>query len=101
MEIDCESIKATLRSFADGCDFNAVSKESLLYNLRGPNQPNTADDVAWSLHYLKQAQSAGLPVFAIEYLDDPALRAEALDRLTALGMVPFFGRRLLDTLPRS
>lgn len=86
-------------SFRQAID--AVSKESLLYNLRGPNQPNTADDVAWSLHYLKQAQSAGLPVFAIEYLDDPALRAEALDRLTALGMVPFFGRRLLDTLPRS
>jgi cysteinyl-tRNA synthetase len=86
-------------SFRQAID--AVSKESLLYNLRGPNQPNTQDDVAWSLHYLKQAQAAGLPVFAIEYLDDPALRAEALGRLTALGMAPFFGRRLLDTLPRS
>lgn len=86
-------------SFREAID--AVSKESLLYNLRGPGQPNTEEDVAWSLHYLKQAQSAGLPVFAIEYLDDPALCAKALARLTALGMVPFFGRRLLDTLPHS
>lgn len=80
---------------------DAVSKESLLYNLRGPNLPNTPEDVAWSLGYLKQAQDAGLPVFAIEYLDEPALRTEALGRLTALGMAPFLGRRLLDTLPRA
>ncbi len=86
-------------SFRQAID--AVSKESLLYNLHGANRPNTPEDIAWSLSYLKQAQAAGLPVFAIEYLDDPALRSEALDRLTALGMVPFFGRRLLDTLPRS
>ena len=80
---------------------DAVSKESLLYNLRGSNLPNTPDDVAWSLGYLQKAQAAGLPVLAIEYLDDPDLRAEAQDRLARLGFVPFFGRRLLDALPGS
>lgn len=80
---------------------DAVSKESLLYNLRGANLPNPAEDVSWSLTYLRQAQAAGLPVLAIEYLDDPRLRAEAQSRLGRLGMVPFFGRRLLDTLPQS
>ena len=80
---------------------DAISKESLLYNLRGPNLPNTPEDVAWSLGYLKQAQTAGLPVLAIEYIDEPQLRAEAQTRLTRFGMVPFFGRRLLDSLPQS
>jgi cysteinyl-tRNA synthetase, unknown class len=80
---------------------DAVSKESLLYNLRGPNLPNTPDDVAWSLGYLEKARAAGLPILAIEYLDDPKLMAEARARLARLGAVAFFGRRLLDELPGS
>jgi cysteinyl-tRNA synthetase len=78
---------------------DAVSKESLLYNLHGDGLANTDDDVRWSLNYLEKAQARGLPVLAIEYLDDSVSRMKASLRLNALGLVPFFGNRLLDRLP--
>ena len=78
---------------------DAVSKESLLYNLHGEGIANSDDDVRWSLNYLEMAQARGIPVLAIEYLDDGLKRMKARLRLTALGFVPFFGNRLLDRLP--
>ncbi|MEA1832376.1 MJ1477/TM1410 family putative glycoside hydrolase [Methylobacterium durans] len=78
---------------------DAVSKESLLYNLHGEGVENTDDDVRWSMTYLERARARGLPVLAIEYLDDTVTRLRARARLTRLGFVPFFGNRLLDRLP--
>lgn len=78
---------------------DAVSKESLLYNLHGAGKENTEDDVRWSMTYLERARARGLPVLAIEYLDDTVTRLRARARLTRLGFVPFFGNRLLDRLP--
>jgi cysteinyl-tRNA synthetase, unknown class len=78
---------------------DAVSKESLLTGLHGMGVANTADEIAWSLGYLRQAQAAGLPVLAIEYLDNPADIARIRRRLEELRMKPFFGTRLLDRMP--
>ncbi|MDR7038080.1 cysteinyl-tRNA synthetase [Methylobacterium sp. BE186] len=78
---------------------DAVSKESLLYNLHGAGVENTDDDIRWSLTYLERARGYGLPILAIEYLDDAVTRLRARARLSRLGFVPFFGNRLLDRLP--
>jgi cysteinyl-tRNA synthetase len=78
---------------------DGVSKESLLYGLSEQNKPNAETDVAWSLHHLNTAKAAGLPIFAIEYVSDPEQKRLARDRLRSLGLVPFFGVRLLDRTP--
>ena len=78
---------------------DAVSKESLLYNLHGEGIANSDEDVRWSLTYLEKAQARGLPILAIEYVDDTLSRLRARARLSRLGFVPFFGNRLLDRLP--
>ncbi|WP_292514765.1 MJ1477/TM1410 family putative glycoside hydrolase [Methylobacterium sp.] len=78
---------------------DAVSKESLLYNLHGEGVANSDADIQWSLTYLEKAQARGLPILAIEYIDDTVSRLKARARLTRLGFVPFFGNRLLDRLP--
>ncbi|HEV7438238.1 MAG TPA: endo alpha-1,4 polygalactosaminidase [Methylobacterium sp.] len=78
---------------------DAVSKESLLYNLHGAGIANSDEDVRWSLTYLEKAQARGLPILAIEYVDDTLSRLRARARLSRLGFVPFFGNRLLDRLP--
>lgn len=78
---------------------DAVSKESLLTGLKGHEIANSADDVKWSLSYLRLAKSAGLTILSIEYLDDAALIETVAARHLGLGFVPFFARRLLDRLP--
>jgi cysteinyl-tRNA synthetase len=85
------------RIYLDAID--AVSKESLLYNLRGPGEANTEADVQWSLTYLRKAQAHGLPILAIEYADTYFLKMKCRFQLRKLGMTPFIGRKLLDTLP--
>lgn len=79
---------------------DAVSKESLLYNLHGPGQANSNDDVQWSLTYLRAAQAHGLPILAIEYADTYLLRLKCKFQLRKLGMTPFIGTKLLDTIPK-
>ncbi len=85
------------KQFRDLID--AVSKESLLYGLPGPELPNSDSDIAWSLTGLNAARSDGIPVFAIEYLNDPQKIEAARRRLESLGFVPFFATRALDRMP--
>lgn len=80
---------------------DGAAKESLLFGLHGADVRNTDADIAWSLAGLNAVKRAGLPVFAIEYIDDPAQIAEARDELDAMGFRPFFARRALDELPAS
>lgn len=84
------------RNLIDG-----VTKESLLFGLSGPGIPNSRGDVGWSLAGLQAAKSDGIPVFSIEYIDDPKKIALARRMLEALGFVPFFANRALDQLPTS
>jgi len=87
-------INEAYRAALDG-----VSKESLLFGLRGEGVENTPEQIAWSMPLLNAAVAAALPVFAIEYLSDPNQIAAARQRLFQLGFIPFFGHRLLDRLP--
>jgi cysteinyl-tRNA synthetase, unknown class len=75
------------------------NKESLLTGLGGPEKPNRADDVDWSLRYLRLAAAAGVTMLATEYLSNPAKIEAARSKLMSLGFVPFFGTRALDRLP--
>lgn len=78
---------------------DAVSKESLLTGLRGPGHENTADEIAWSLGYLRPAQAAGLPILAIEYPGERSTSEALAARLRGLRFKPFLAARLLDRLP--
>ena len=78
---------------------DGVAKESLFYGLRAAGAANTAGDIAWSLSRLRVAKKSGLPVFAIEYLDDANAIASAQEKLEAEGFVPFFANRALDRMP--
>ena len=80
---------------------DGVTKESLLYGLKGRGLENDAADVDWSLSKLLKIKSAGLPVFAIEYLDSPTLAASARQQLRVFGFIPFIANRVLDRLPGS
>lgn len=79
---------------------DAISKESLLTGLAGPNVPNTQADTNWSLQSLLVAQALGVQVFAIEYASDDQLIAAVAARLQQLRFKPFFATRLLDVLPQ-
>lgn len=80
---------------------DAVSKESLLYNLHGPGQANSDADVQWSLNYLRKAQAHGLPILAIEYADTYFSKLKCRFQLKKLGMTPFIGVKLLDAIPKD
>lgn len=80
---------------------DGVSKECLLYGLAEHESENSKADIAWSLSGLNAARGDGIPVFAIEYLDDPQKIDAARKELNRLGFVPFFGNRALDRLPQT
>lgn len=85
---------ARFRQHIDG-----AAKESLLFGLSGPGKRNTESDIAWSLRGLNAVKRAGLPVFAIEYIEDKDKIALATKELNARGFLPVFARRELDELP--
>lgn len=78
---------------------DGAAKESLLFGLAEQNKRNTDADIAWSLRGLNAVKRAGLPVFAIEYIDDRENIARATKELNALGFLPVFAKRELDELP--
>lgn len=80
---------------------DGVSKESLLYGLSAPEAPNSEGDIAWSLAGLNAAHRDGIPVFAIEYLDDAGKITAARSTLQRMGFVPFFANRALDRMPEG
>lgn len=80
---------------------DGVSKECLLYGLAHHESENSKADIAWSLGGLNAARRDGIPVFAIEYLDDLQKIDAARKELKRLGFIPFFGNRALDRLPQT
>jgi cysteinyl-tRNA synthetase len=78
---------------------DGVSKESLSTGLNGPGAPNSPDQTAWSLAYLKPVRAAGMKVLTIEYLDDVAAIERVRRAHEGLEFTPFFGSRLLDRAP--
>ena len=77
---------------------DGMAKEDLLFGLTFTEAANDAASVTNSLQDLKRARADRMPVFAVEYLADPAKISAARERLLGFGFVPYFAPRLLDTL---
>ncbi|MFM9942989.1 MAG: endo alpha-1,4 polygalactosaminidase [Hyphomicrobiaceae bacterium] len=75
-----------------------VAKEDLLFGIAGTGAANSERDVAASLGYLKKAQTDGLPVLVVEYLE-PGPAADATRKaLEQHGFIAHFAPRLLNQL---
>lgn len=85
--------KREVRRMIDG-----VAKEDLLHGTDFTEAPNSPDAVAASIKDLQRARGDGIPVFAVEYLTDPAMINAAQQRLTGYGYLAYFAPRLLDRL---
>src|SRR5262249_26946005 len=77
---------------------DGIAKEDLLFGIRHAEEPNSPEDIAWSVQLLRLAQRAGRKVFVVEYLKDPDKIASATQRISAEGFVPYFAPRRLDCL---
>jgi cysteinyl-tRNA synthetase, unknown class len=77
---------------------DGFGKEGLLYGEEGPNKRNTSALVAERVALLRQLAAEGKPVFAVEYLDEPAVIDAARAEIAGYGFVPHFGDRLLSAM---
>lgn len=78
---------------------DAIAKEDLLYGVSANGVANTSGQINASIADLDRLKADGRPVFVVEYLDDPAKRAEAQRRLAARGYIPQFANRDLRHIP--
>jgi cysteinyl-tRNA synthetase, unknown class len=78
-------------SFIDG-----IGKEDLYYGSIRPGEPTPAAEIAESIKRLSLARSIGLPVFLIEYTEDPESRRRVIAESGALGFIPLLAHRSLD-----
>lgn len=75
-----------------------VAKEDLYYGIAGNGVRNSDRDIAASLSYLKKAQTDGLPVLVVEYLE-PGPNAEVTRKaIEGHGFLPYFAPRALNQL---
>jgi cysteinyl-tRNA synthetase, unknown class len=77
---------------------DGFGKEGLLYGEDGPGKPNSLALVAERVALLRQLVAEGKPVFAVEYLDNPAQIDAARAQIAGYGFVPHFGDRLLGAM---
>ena len=77
---------------------DALGKEDLLYGEMKEKQANPPAIVAKRTGLLKLLTADQKPVFAVEYLNDPAAIQAARKTLTDLGFVAHFADRPLDNL---
>ena len=75
---------------------SAVGKEDIFYGADGDGKPNKSSEIGDCLDHLAKARASGLPILAIEYLDDARKRADAESRLAEAGCIAYFGPRDLD-----
>jgi cysteinyl-tRNA synthetase, unknown class len=78
---------------------DGVAKEDTLFGIDGAEKPNEASDVARTVELLKLARQAGKPVFTVEYLKDPAKRAQARAAMVKHGFILHFAERELKMTP--
>lgn len=75
-----------------------VAKEDLYYGIAGNGVRNSDRDIAASLSYLKKAQTDGLPVLVVEYLE-PGPNTEATRKsIEGHGFLAYFAPRALNQL---
>lgn len=75
---------------------DAVAKEDLLYGLAGTGSRNHSATVGASKMLLDRLKAEGKPVFAVEYLTEPAKIDSAASELAGFGYRPVFPTRALD-----
>jgi cysteinyl-tRNA synthetase, unknown class len=80
---------------------SAQAKEDIFFGADGDGRQNKKRAVADCLDHLAYATRDGIPIIAIEYLDDSVQIADASSRLASAGCCATFGPRALDkiTLP--
>jgi cysteinyl-tRNA synthetase, unknown class len=77
---------------------SAQAKEDVFYGADGDGKPNKSAAVSDVLDNLKYARDAGIPILAIEYLDDTKKIADAKGRLETNGCCSYFGPRDLASI---
>ncbi len=84
---------------------DGLGREDLLHGAYGTNKRNPAAEIALAKQNLRYLLGDWKPVFAVEYLSEPALIERAGQELKSLGIVPTFAHRSLDgldpTAPRT
>lgn len=80
---------------------DAIAKEDLLFGIKGDGQPNTPEEVESGIRELNRLKSEWRPVFVVEYLADPAKRADVQRRLGPLGFIVQFASRDLRHSPEA
>ena len=80
---------------------SAQAKEDIFYGADGDGHANKKGAVAECLDCLAHARNAGLPILAVEYLNDGRKIADAGSRLKDAGCTPYFGPRDLDGISKD
>jgi cysteinyl-tRNA synthetase len=78
---------------------DGVAKEDLMFGVAGDERRNRPQEFLRSAGLLGRARAAGLKVMVVEYVEDPAKRAEARARMGDLGFLIQFAQRRLNLPP--
>ena len=80
---------------------SGVAKEDLYFGAEEDGVKNTDDQIEWSIKALSVAKIAGLPIFVVEYLDDPINAMQAALNASVDGFIYSIaaGDRELDEMP--
>lgn len=82
-----------LRQAIDG-----IAKEDLFFGVNHSQEKNSAEDVRWSLKWLRRAKQKGKKVFVVEYLNNRKLAAATMKRIARMGFLPHAAPRGLGSL---
>jgi cysteinyl-tRNA synthetase, unknown class len=74
------------------------AKEDIFFGADGDGKPNPKSSINDCLGYLKYARADGIPIIAVEYLDENGQISQARKRLSETGCVAYFGPRDLASL---
>ena len=80
---------------------DGIGKEDMLFGDRGNDTPNATERVARAERNFAPLRTAGLPVFAVEYMRRPENVEAARMRLDPLGFISYFGPRSLAYIGRD
>lgn len=87
-------VERRYRDMIDG-----LGKEDLLFGGSGTNTRNDPDDVSLSLQNINALRRNWKPVFAVEYVTEPALIRSVRAELVQHGLIATIAHRSLDGLP--
>jgi cysteinyl-tRNA synthetase len=93
-----QNAEALLTDASYRAAISGLGKEDLLYGETKDKRRNDPQSIAQNTAYLKMLTADRKPVFAVEYLDNPAEIERAKKELLAEGFVPHFADRALDAM---